>query len=259
MRTVHDFTGKVAMVTGAASGIGLTAARLLASGGARVFCVDRGAERLVSLVAELGPEHRAHATDLRPVQNCRQAVAACLEAMGKIDILVNAAGVCHFRKIDAIDPEEWDEMFEVDVRSLFYTAVAAAAPMAAGGGGCILNLASNAGKKGRALSAHYAGAKAAVINMSESLALAYGKQGIRCNAVCPAVTRTPLWDGALQELQEITGKGSAEWFQTWSQATPLGRVAEPEEVGHLICFLASKEGSFISGQAINICGGFGLV
>jgi NAD(P)-dependent dehydrogenase (short-subunit alcohol dehydrogenase family) len=192
---------------------------------------------------------------------CRDAVERAIARFGRLDIVVNSAGICHFRNVDKIPEAEWDDVFEINAKGLFYLSVAAAEAMskAPPSGGAILNLASNAGKKGRALSAHYAASKAAVINISESLALAYGREGIRCNAVCPAVTKTPLWDDCLAELQEITDRPAHEWFEHWSGAAPLGRVAEPEEVAHLICFLASDEGAFITGQAINICGGFGLV
>lgn len=177
---------------------------------------------------------------------------------GGVDILINSAGVCHFNKVNQITPEEWDEVLEIDVRTLFFMSVAAAEVMKNDGTGRIINLGSNAGRKGRAVSAHYAAAKAAVSNLTESLALAYGAKRITANCVCPAVTDTPMWDGLYSELQKVSGKTAQELADGWSKATPLGRLGKVEDVANLIAFLASDRAAFITGQTINVCGGFML-
>lgn len=251
--------GKVALVTGAGSGIGWATAEMLAGHGARIAAVDRNPDKLNNLVASLpGKGHTMHAVDLRPAEAAKGVVPEVVSAAGGIDIVVNSAGVCHFNRMKDISAEEWDEVLEIDVRSLFFISTAAAEAMSPERGGRIINLGSNAGRKGRALSAHYAAAKAAVSNLTESLALAYGSKGITANCVCPAVTDTPMWNDLFSELSGITGKGPEELKEGWSKVTPLGRLGTPRDVANLIVFLASDRGAFITGQTINVCGGFML-
>lgn len=257
----NEFTDRVALITGAASGIGRAAARQLAKGGARIVAVDRDERNLRELVALLPvitATHLAIARDLRPAESGSDVVAETVMKAERLDILVNAAGVCHFNRMNTITPDEWDEVLEIDLRSLFFISVAAAEAMNPAHGGRIINLGSNAGRKGRALSAHYAAAKAGVANLTESLALAYGNKNICVNTVCPGPTDTPMWEGNFRELRAITGKSPEEFFDTWSNQTPLGRIGTPEDVANLITFLASDQAAFITGQEINVCGGFML-
>ena len=256
-----EFADRVAVITGAASGIGRAAARQLAERGARIVAVDRDEPNLRELVALLPvttATHMALVRDLRPAESGSDVIAEVVMKTERLDILVNAAGVCHFNRMATITPQEWDEVLEIDLRSLFFISVAAAEAMDPARGGRIINLGSNAGRKGRALSAHYAAAKAGVANLSESLALAYGNKNICVNTVCPGPTDTPMWDGNFRELRAITGKTPEEFIDTWSSQTPLGRIGTPEDVAHLITFLASDQAAFITGQEINVCGGFML-
>jgi NAD(P)-dependent dehydrogenase (short-subunit alcohol dehydrogenase family) len=257
----YDFTNKVALVTGAASGIGFAAAKEFAEGGARIIGVDRNAERMKSLLNALPKSGQSHLTiekDLRSATAAQEVVPEALQLAGRIDIVVNAAGVCSFTKMQEISVEEFNEVFDVNVRALFLISVAAAEAMDAGRGGRIINLGSNAGRKGRSLSAHYAASKAAVKNITESLALAYGSKKIAVNTVCPGPTDTPMWDSNFKGLKAITGKEPQEFWEIWTKQTPLGRVGKTEDVANLICFLASEKGGFINGQEINVCGGFML-
>ncbi|MEX2090247.1 MAG: SDR family oxidoreductase [Bacteroidota bacterium] len=257
----YDFKNKVALVTGAASGIGFAAAKEFAEGGARIIGVDRNGERMKSLLNALPKSGQPHLTiekDLRSATAAQEVVPEALQIAGRIDIVVNAAGVCYFTKMQEISVEEFNEVFDVNVRALFLISVAAAEAMDAGRGGRIINLGSNAGRKGRALSAHYAASKAAVKNITESLALAYGSKNIAVNTVCPGPTDTPMWDSNFKGLKAITGKEPEEFWEIWTKQTPLGRVGKTEDVANLICFLASEKGGFINGQEINVCGGFML-
>lgn len=257
----YDFRNKVALVTGAASGIGFATARQLAEDGARIVGVDRNGERLKNMLGAIpksGQPHLTLAKDLRSARAAQEIVPEAVQLAGRLDIVVNAAGVCYFTKINKIRIEEFNEVFEVNVRALFLISVAAAEAMDPARGGRIINLGSNAGRKGRALSAHYAASKAAVKNITESLALAYGSKNIAVNTVCPGPTETPMWDTNFKGLKTITGKEPSEFWDIWSKQTPLGRVGKPEDVANLICFLASDKGGFINGQEINVCGGFML-
>lgn len=257
----YDFKNKVALVTGAASGIGFAAAKQLAGGGARIIGVDRNGEKMKTLMNTLPRNGQPHLTiekDLRSASAAEEVVPEAGALAGRIDIVVNAAGVCYFTKPHEISIEEFNEVFDVNVRALFLISVAAAELMDASKGGRIINLGSNAGRKGRAFSAHYAASKAAVKNITESLALAYGSKNIAVNTICPGPTETPMWDSNFKGLKAITGKEPQEFWELWTKQTPLGRVGKPEDVANLICFLASDKGGFINGQEINVCGGFML-
>lgn len=257
----YEFKNKVALVTGAASGIGFAVAKEFAEGGARIIGVDRNGERMKSLLNALPKSGQSHLTiekNLRSATAAQEVVPEALQLAGRIDIVVNAAGVCYFTKMQEISVDEFNEVFDVNVRALFLISVAAAEAMDAGRGGRIINLGSNAGRRGRALSAHYAASKAAVKNITESLALAYGSKNIAVNTVCPGPTDTPMWDSNFKGLRAITGKEPKEFWEIWTKQTPLGRVGKTEDVANLICFLASEKGGFINGQEINVCGGFML-
>lgn len=257
-----DFTGKVALITGAASGFGAATAQLLASAGATIVAVDRNKERVETVVEGLarsaGQTHHCVTKDLRPAKAGAEAVSEAVALANRIDIVVNSAGVCHFNKINEITPDAWDEVLETDLRALHFISVAAAEAMDTKRGGRIINLGSNAGRKGRALSAHYAAAKAGVVNLTESLALAYGSRQITVNTVCPAVVLTRMWEQNFTELGRLTGKTSEQLTKGWADLTPLKRLGTVEDVANLIAFLASDRAAFITGQTINVCGGFML-
>ena len=256
------FEGRVAVITGAASGIGSATASKLAQGGARIVAVDRTAGKLHALFDEGIVRHEdGHVLlnrDLRDADDARWVIEEAVRKVGQIDIVVNSAGVCHFKAMKDIPDDEWDETLEVNLRALFHISVAAAEAMDATRGGRIINIGSNAGRKGRALSAHYAASKAAVANLTESLALSYGKKNITANTVCPAVTDTPMWDNLFAELKTATGKTKPELVEGWTKLTPLGRLGKASDVANLIAFLASDDAAFITGQTINVDGGFML-
>lgn len=258
----YDFSGKNALITGAASGFGRAVAQQFAAGGASIIGVDRDGGKLAPAMAALpaaaSSSHHAIVADLRPAAAAARVVAEATRLAPPLDILVNSAGVCHFHRPAGITPAEWDEVLEIDLRALFFLSVAFAERVDPARGGRIINLGSNAGHKGRAFSAHYAAAKAAVANLSESLALAYGAKNVTANTVCPAVVLTPLWDESFAELGAITGKTPEQLSSAWQQSTPLGRLGTVEDVANLIAFLASDRASFITGQTINVCGGFML-
>jgi meso-butanediol dehydrogenase/(S,S)-butanediol dehydrogenase/diacetyl reductase len=256
--STKGFEGKVALITGAGSGLGKAAAMKLASAGAQIIAVDRDQKATRELMDVLPGEHHRIVKDLRPALAAKEVVGEAFALSGRLDIVVNSAGVCHFNKINEISPEEWDEVLEIDLRSIHFLSVAAAEAMDSGVGGRIINLGSNAGRKGRATGAHYAAAKAAVASLTESLALAYGAKQITVNTVCPAVVLTGMWERNFAELTRITGKTPEQLVNGWVDITPLKRLGTAEDVANLIAFLASDDAAFITGQTINVCGGFML-
>jgi meso-butanediol dehydrogenase/(S,S)-butanediol dehydrogenase/diacetyl reductase len=254
----NGFKGKVALITGAGGGLGKAAAMRLGVAGAHIVAVDRDEKSMCEFVKELPGKHHRIVKDLRPALAAKEVVEEALAITGRLDIVVNSAGVCHFNKINEISPEEWDEVLEIDLRSMHFLSVAAAEAMDSGTGGRIINLGSNAGRKGRATGAHYAAAKAAVASLTESLALAYGPKQITVNTVCPAVVLTGMWERNFTELGRITAKTPEQLTKGWIEATPLKRLGTADDVANLITFLASDNASFITGQTINVCGGFML-
>ncbi len=254
----YGFKGKVALITGAGGGLGSAAAIRLATAGAQVIAVDRNENSIREFMKLLPGNHHAIVKDLRPAAAASEVVEEALRLTGRLDIVVNSAGVCHFTKINEITPEGWDEVLETDLRSMHFLSVAAAEAMDSSAGGRIINLGSNAGRKGRVNSAHYAAAKAAVASLTESLALAYGSKQITVNTVCPAVVLTGMWKQNFAELTRITAKTQQELTEGWINATPLKRLGTVDDVANLIVFLASDAAAFITGQAINVCGGFML-
>lgn len=224
--------------------------------------VDRDERRLREAVASWpsvdGGAHEAIIADLRPADAPRRVMEEAARTVGVIHILVNFAGVCHFNHPAKISVPEWDEVLETDLRALYFMGTLFAEQVDPQRGGRLINIGSNAGRKGRAMSAHYAAAKAGVASVSESLALAYGAKNVTVNTVCPAVVVTPLWETSFPELNILTGKSAAELTEHWRMLTPLGRLGTPDDVANLVSFLASDQGSFITGQTINVCGGFML-
>jgi len=186
-----NFKGKVALITGVGSGFGAASAKMLAEQGCTIVGVEQNKESLQKVISGLPTSHAKHYSilqDLRDADGAKIIVDQLMKLTDRLDITINSAGVCRFNKLKDISVDEWDEIFEIDVRALFQISVTSAEAME--NGGTIINLGSNAGRKGRAVSAHYAAAKAAVSNFSQSLALAYGAKNIRVNTVSPGPIMT---------------------------------------------------------------------
>lgn len=241
------FNGKVALVTGAASGIGREVAIRLAQEGARVACVDRDANRLTATV-DAAPADGAIALtcDVSDVDAVNATVATVLERLGAIDVLVNSAGVADVnqRKLHEIPPEAWDMVQNVNVRGLFLMKRAVIPHMLENGGGAIINLASVASFRATACASSYVTSKGAVLTMTRAAAIDYAKNNIRVNAVCPGTIKTEILDGLSDDVMQMLESRS-----------PQGRLGEPEEVASLIAFLASDEARHINGGAYIIDGG----
>jgi len=241
-------TDRIAVVTGAARGIGLATAERLAREGATVVAVDRDYDLQLreaeALTAQGLAVHAAQCDvgDRASVEACVRNVEA---RHGRIDILVNNAGIAgRAAPLTEVTDQDWDDMIRIDLTSVFLCCRAVLPGMLARGRGRIINVASIAGKEGNPNMVPYSTAKAGVIGFTKALAREVAQKGIYVNAVAPAVIETPI-------LQQLT----PEQVQYMVQRIPLGRVGQPHEVAALIAWLASDECSFTTGQCVDISGG----
>jgi len=248
-----DLSGHTAVVTGGTSGIGRATAELLASAGADVAITGRDETRggeVADLVQALGAGALFVRADVRSARDCERTVQDTLDAFGRIDVLVNNAGV--YRSNTAVDctEEEWDRQVDTNLKGTFLMSRAVLPHMIERGSGSIVNNASDWGLIGGAAAVAYCASKGGVVMMTKAMAIDHGPQGIRVNAVCPGDTDTPM------EVLDAEEHG-IPWdrYVAMNSERPLGRMATPEEVARAIVFLASDDASFITGAAIAIDGG----
>jgi NAD(P)-dependent dehydrogenase (short-subunit alcohol dehydrogenase family) len=249
--------GKVAVITGAAGGLGSALCRTFSEAGCRLFLTDIREERLYRLLAEVqksGAIARGEEIDLSLPSAAQGVIGKAVEAYGRIDILVNNAGVSRAKGFFDLTEDDWDRVLNLNVKALFFTMQAAAKQML-DGGGSIINIASVAGRLPRPTLMHYAASKAAVISLTRSAALALGPNNVRVNAIAPGMMDTEM----LQVLREdMKAGGNGAVGQPNLQMVPLGRIAQPEEIADAVLFLASKEARYITGQTLNVCGGISM-
>lgn len=241
--------GKRVLVTGAARGIGLGIARRFLEEGARVVLLDRSGEELLSAMDELGEyaaNTAAEVCDLRNLRELEQSAARAFAVFGGIDIVINNAGIAFREPFLSISAGHWDAVFEINVKAVFRLGQLAAAQMISqGGGGAILNMSSKNGLAASSELAHYNASKAAVILLTESMAVELAPYGIRVNAVAPGFVDTPLD----RRLREENG------LPAYSEHTPMKRAATIRETAGVFLFLASDDASYITGETIRVDGG----
>ena len=260
---LFQLTGKVALVTGAAQGIGQAVANLLFTAGARLILTDRQADKLVVTAASLqerGAEVVSLAADVAKATEVEALVQRGLEAYGAIDVLVNNAGGSGHIGVDQIDEisdELWDEIVDSNLKSAFVCSRAVVPHMQQRQQGSIINFSSLTAKGGfgpRGTSAArlpYAGAKAGIIGLTSQLSKDLGPSGIRVNAVMPGLVLTPPDARVSQRYQDLTSDEQAGMLS----GIPLGRAGRPEEVAAVVLFLASDAASYVSGAVIEVGGG----
>jgi len=245
--------GKIALITGGNRGIGEAMVRLFSAEGAKVVLTGRRAETEEGVAAQLralGRDVTFLRGDVREEASVAELIAAVLDRHGRLDVVVNNAGIAPASPVEAMDVALWDDLMAVNVRGMFLTSKHAI-PALRETKGCIINLGSTFGVVGAAGSAAYAVTKAAAINFSKSLALELAPDGIRVNAICPGGTDTEF----LHEWFESTGdaRGTEQWL---IDHHPLGRLGTPAEQARAALFLASDEASFITGHALLVDGGY---
>ncbi len=240
----------VVLVTGASSGIGRAIARAFAGAGYGVMAAGRDAGRLAEATAGLDNVQR-HVGDLGDPAACCALVAETEAAFGRLDVLVNNAGIIHRATAEETSDSQWRETMAVNLDAVFYLARAALPALRRRGGGSIINIASDWGLRGGARAAAYCASKGAVVQLTRAMALDHAGEGIRVNAICPGDVNTPMLTA--EALQR--GLDPVAALATSAADSPNGRVTEPEEVAALALFLASDAAPAITGTALPIDGG----
>jgi NAD(P)-dependent dehydrogenase (short-subunit alcohol dehydrogenase family) len=289
----HKLSGKVAIVTGAGQGIGKGVALRLAHEGATVVVAEFNpdtAARTAQEIELLGQPALAYPIDIAKVAAVQHMVAEVTAKFGHIDILVNNAGLVQTKPMLELTEADWDRVIDVNQRGMFFCLQAVAAQMIrqapealrtqgpsdifkvkkadssqassspeealASSYGKIVNFSSIAGRRGRPLSTHYAASKAAIINITQSAALALAPYRINVNAICPGVVPTPMWQQIDLDRSRLFDSQPGEAMAAFIQTVPLKRAATPEDLAGAVAFFCSTDADYITGQALNVDGGY---
>ena len=245
--------GKVALVTGGASGIGRAVCLALAQAGAAVAVLDRdaaGAQAVAREIAGQGGQGIVVPGDVTRADDCRQAVERTVDELGGLDILVNNAGIIRRADVVATTEAEWDQVMAVNVKSIFLLSKYAVPEMARAGGGAIVNISSGWGLKGGRNAASYCASKGAVVNMTRAMALDHADLNIRVNCICPGDTDTPMLREEARQLGQAEGH-----FLASSAERPLRRLGTPDDIAQAALYLASDAAAFVTGTALVVDGG----
>jgi D-sorbitol dehydrogenase (acceptor) len=248
--------GKSALITGSARGIGRSFAEAYVREGARVAIADINIERAKATAGEIGPAAYAIEMDVTRQPSIDAAIATCVKEAGGIDILVNNAALFDLAPIVEITRESYEKLFSINVAGTLFTLQAAAKQMIAQGrGGKIINMASQAGRRGEALVGVYCATKAAVISLTQSAGLNLVRHGINVNAIAPGVVDGEHWDGVDALFAKYENRPRGEKKRLAGAEVPFGRMGTADDLTGMAIFLASQESNYVVAQTYNVDGG----
>lgn len=253
---MSDLAGKAALITGGARGIGRAIAQAYVAAGAKVAIADRLIDDAQTAASEIGGGTLAVAMDVTDLEAIKAGVAETETAFGGIDVLVNNAGIFNMAPIDEVTVEDYRRQYDINVGgTIFVTQAVVAGMKARGRGGSIINFSSQAGRRGEPNIVIYCSTKAAVISITQSLALEFAPHNIRVNAIAPGVVDTPMWDVVDGLFARYENRAVGEKKRLVGEAVPLGRMGQPDDIAEPCVFLASDAARYITAQTLNVDGG----
>jgi len=253
-QTTMRMAGKAALITGAGSGIGRATALLFAREGAQVSMLDlshEGLESTAKALREAKLSGRTFAADVRDEEAVEKAIRETESSFGKLDTVASIAGISWTEDITKTTREQWDRVIDTNLRGLFHVCKHSIPALLRAGGGSIVNVSSILGLVGDPVQPTYCASKGGIVAMTRALAVAYGRDNIRANAICPGDVDTPMLSKWVGEQKDPEGA----WAKI-RESYPIGRIAEPEDIAYAVLFLASEESRCVSGATLVVDGAF---
>ena len=252
------FTNQVAIITGAASGIGRACAVRFAQEGANVACLDlneEANEAAAEQCRESGVEAIALSCNVADADSVKTAVETTMKQWGRVDVLVTAAGIYSGSPLPEVSLQQWQRLIDINLTGVFLCNQAVAPILMEQGSGSIVNISSMAGKTSWPATAEYSAAKSGVIGLTRSVAMELAPYGATANAVCPGNTLTEMVRNVAATVGPKDGLTGEEWLELRASECPMNRIAEPWEIAGVVAFLASEDSRYLTGQAIEVDGG----